>query len=162
MLPVRWAAFRLVLLSAPAIRVRGVLIVDLVGGENSNHRLTKISEAIKLVRSVQPWRESSCIGALKWILVTAANGEYYNPQLNACVLDVPYVEQRSIRVIAAMLVHEGTHARLWRLGFRYEPGRRARIERLATEAQADFFSRTPNGEALAKEAMDSLRRPWWE
>lgn len=136
-------------------------MVDLVADEASAARIAKIRHAVSLIRQVQPWRERACIQPLTWILVVAGGGEAYNPQLNACLLDTEFVTNRSVRVIAGMIVHEGTHARLWRRGFRYDIAYRERIERLATEAQADFFSRTEDGAALTAEALASLDREWW-
>lgn len=161
MVPARWAAFRALVWRSPRTRVGSLEIVDLLADQSSGARLEKIRQSIRLIQAVQPWRHASSIRPLRWILIVAGGGEAYSPELNACILDVPFVEGRSLRVVSAMIIHEGTHARLWRLGFRYDPHQRNRIERLATEAQADFLSRTKDGAALAAEALASLNSPWW-
>lgn len=80
-------------------------------------------------------------------------GQYVH-SLRLVQLNPDYVvaEEISEESIASTLVHEGQHARLYRLGFDYDPSIRARIERLCFIAEKNFGRRLPNGEKLIERA----------
>jgi len=63
-----------------------------------------------------------------------------------------YVMDASVEplAIAAMIVHETTHAWLEYLGFKYESARRQRIEAICFRSEAAFARRVPDGDASAK------------
>jgi hypothetical protein len=160
-IPIRRLAFRALVLTSSRHSIESIQCVDLVADVGAAGRLQKISDAIELIRTTQPWRLTILKRNLRRIVVVAGGGELFNHHLRACVLDVPFVTGQDVAVIAGMLVHEGTHARLWKLGFRYHEAIRARIEGLATEQQADFLSHLPNGDLLALKVRTGLQSPWW-
>lgn len=60
--------------------------------------------------------------------------------------------------LACTLVHEATHAYLWRLGFRYPEDQRAQLERICTRSERVFLQRVP-GEAALLEWKRSQPEP---
>ena len=61
-------------------------------------------------------------------------------------------------LLACTLVHEATHAYLWRLGFEYPEAQRVRIERICMRSERVFLQRVP-GEAPLLEWKRSLPEP---
>ena len=98
-------------------------------------------------------------GVLVWPATGGALAAY-DPDTGLCHLNSDFVQRRdaSELAIAALLVHEGTHARLWRCGFREKAHAdhrtRVRIERICTRAEISFALRVPGAETL----VSSLRR----
>ncbi len=60
------------------------------------------------------------------------------------------------------LVHEATHARVYRAGIRYLPRNRRRIEQICVRAEIDFATQLPDATLLADEARHALETEWWE
>jgi hypothetical protein len=76
------------------------------------------------------------------------------------VLEESYVRdpRTSAAAIASTLVHEATHARLDRLGLRYTPDRRVRIEAICFRSELAFARRLPEPGNLIAEAERQLTR----
>ena len=66
-------------------------------------------------------------------------------------------ETTSPELIAAVIVHEATHARLERYGIGYEEKLRARIEAVCFRRELAFAAKLPNGEAVRQPAEDRLK-----
>jgi hypothetical protein len=75
---------------------------------------------------------------------------HFDPSIWACVLDPRLVlnEMTTSEEIASTIVHEATHARLWRCGFRYSEETRLRVEAVCMRRERAFANRLPNGEEI--------------
>jgi hypothetical protein len=62
-------------------------------------------------------------------------------------------------LIAAAIVHEATHARLWRCGIGYDEELRARVEAACFRRELAFAAKLPNGERVQEQARDALAIP---
>lgn len=82
----------------------------------------------------------------------------FDSSLWACVLDPRHVlnEENSMTEIASSIVHEATHAGLWRRGIRYQEELRSRVEAVCFRSERAFAARVPNGEQIRKEADQRL------
>lgn len=60
--------------------------------------------------------------------------------------------------LASTIVHEGTHAWLWRLGFGYDESDRARIEAICYRSEIAFVRRLADAEHLLPELEGALTR----
>ena len=60
-----------------------------------------------------------------------------------------------------MIVHEATHARLWRAGYRYDEANRGRIERICVRAETTFASRIPDSAVAIARTEQLLESQWW-
>ena len=76
-------------------------------------------------------------------------GRYWS-QHRAIVLASDFVRVRGNARIALTIIHEATHARLFRAGFGYDDTNRDRIERVCKSAEINLARRIPDSEqALA-------------
>lgn len=71
------------------------------------------------------------------------------------------LDRHSPERIAAALVHEATHARLWQGGFRYRPADRERIERVCTTAELRFARQLRDPARMVAAIEAALQEPWW-
>lgn len=120
--------------------------------------LRRIENAMELVARYDNIRLARlCRDLPAGVLVWPATGgtlAAYDPDTRLCYLNSDFVQREDVSElsIAGLLVHEGTHARLWRCGFREEMytdhQRRVRIEQICTRAEIAFVSRVPGAEAF--------------
>lgn len=139
-----------------------------VGVDDPGHELVldRLRAALVLIKTYDPLRYRRLTRELKRIWVTPLHGPracfYY--RLDACVLNPRYVlaETMTAELIAATIVHEATHARLWGMGFRYEEEARPRVEAICVRRELAFSRKLPRGEEVrdkAKKTLISLRTP---
>jgi hypothetical protein len=83
----------------------------------------------------------------------------FDPALWACELDDWLVLTATAEELAATIVHEATHARLWRRGIGYDESLRARVEAACFRRELAFAARLPNGNTLREDAKRLLRTP---
>ncbi len=63
--------------------------------------------------------------------------------------------------LAMMIVHEATHARLWRIGCRYDEPNRERVERICVDAEIAFAAKVPGSEEAVARSRQLLETQWW-
>ena len=82
----------------------------------------------------------------------------FRPEIWACVLDPRFIfdEASTPELIAAAIVHEATHARLWHRGFGYEEDVRARVEYICIRRELAFSAKLPSGQAVRSRAERKL------
>lgn len=119
---------------------------------------SRLEAALTLIKTYDRSRYDRFHRDLDRIIVAflfGSNGRY-NPRLNACELDERFLLRANLspEIIAAVIVHEATHARLWHLGIGYEEKIRTRVEAVCIGREIAFASRLPNG----KEVEDRARR----
>jgi hypothetical protein len=83
----------------------------------------------------------------------------WNGPLHLCELSLEYASQASTSPaqLASSLLHEATHARLERLGFRYHPELRQRLEAICTRAEVAFAEVLPDGGTMLEELAATLQ-----
>ena len=59
-------------------------------------------------------------------------------------------------LIASVIVHEATHARLMRCGIGYEEELRARVEKVCLRRELAFAAKLPNGEQIRAQTDPEL------
>ena len=104
------------------------------------------------LRSIAP-RSRARLGS--FAALDIANFEY---GIYTCQIDTRYclAETTTLELLAAVIVHEATHARLWRRGIRYEEAQRPRIEEICIRREIAFAVKLPNGETVRDQAERSL------
>ena len=142
-------------LNVPGFDARFFLFPDRADRQKAADRLT---EAVGLLRNHAPLRLSYLEKDLPKLSVStagAALAKCYD-RIRLCLLDDEYVlaDQTTPVDLALTLVHEGTHARLARAGYRYTDERRARIERVCYNAELVVARRIPG----AERAVQSFER----
>jgi hypothetical protein len=121
----------------------------------------QIGTALQLIRTTDPRRYARICRDLKRVLLTLASGGQYLPRLETCRIGIDYVTRGSSLEVAMMIVHEATHARLWRAGFRYEAADRERIERICVRAETAFAARIPGSAVAIARTTQLLDSEWW-
>jgi hypothetical protein len=145
-------ATRLFLRTKSSIEIDGLWI-----GALFDKGLDRAVAAINLIHDHDRLQYRRILRSLDRIIITVlATGvpAQYQAWLDACELDERMVtnEAVSLEFLAAVIVHEATHARLERLGFEYTEERRQRIEQICWRRELAFVARLPNG-AAAREAI---------
>jgi len=84
-------------------------------------------------------------------------GAYFR-DTKICLVELTFVGfgRHSVAEIAATIVHEGTHARLSRLGLAARPGQLSREERICRRAELEFGLALPDGAVVVERARQSL------
>src|SRR3954465_3146194 len=79
----------------------------------------KTQQAFDLLRKADPRRWARIQRDLRRVVLISGGGEFFFTKLRAYVMDGPSLRLRSSLEIASSLVHEATHARLYRAGMEY-------------------------------------------
>lgn len=78
-----------------------------------------------------------------WVEPQFTTRAHFDSRVWSCVFNARNFDDHYDVAIASMLVHEATHARLWRAGVRYEEPLRYRVERACYRQQLNFVRRLP-------------------
>ena|SRR5437867_156669 len=123
---------------------------------------TKVGAALHLIAKYSPRLSARLRGDLKRFLFADVSGGRYLVGLRTCLIGVGYARRVAPLELAMMMVHEATHARLSRSGFRYAGECRERIERICVAAEIAFAQRVPGSEAAVEKARALLDTEWWD
>jgi hypothetical protein len=128
--------------------------------DDSVERLAaRLDAALAILQAHHPRAYADLRELLPCVLVTTLVGAgQCVPQRRLCMLDESTLlsEVGTPERLAAVLVHEIMHARLWRAGFPYTSENQIRIERICVRAELLLASRMPNGEALVPELNQQI------
>jgi hypothetical protein len=131
-------------------------------GSKAETILRRVEEALFLIKTYDRRRYDRQRRDLErvWIRVLVGALGSYNQRLRACELDPRHVlaEDSSPELIASTIVHEATHARLFRCGLGYDEGRRSRIEAVCFRREIAFAAKLPDGEQVRDRAERQLTR----
>jgi hypothetical protein len=138
---------RLMLRTSASRRIDGLWIGSF--DNDAEPRLRPVEEALNLIKIYDPVRYAHLIRDLERIWVTVISGglAHFDPSICACVLDERHLLNNANppERIAASIVHEATHARLWRSGIGYEGEElRARVEAVCFRRERAFAAKLPN------------------
>lgn len=140
--------------------VDGVRIVVFAGGDVS-HNTERVAEALHLIARYTPHRYQRLVRDLQWVIAVPHANFQFLPSIWGCAVDAEWLDRAGVVDIACVVMHEATHARLWRMGFRYAPDCRERVERLCLKAEAELLRRMGR-EKDATAALKRISQRWWE
>jgi hypothetical protein len=130
---------------------------------NAGVVMRRVEEALRLIKTHDRRRYDRLRKDLTrvWVRLVPGALARYVPNMEACELDERFVlaEASSPELIAAAIVHEATHARLWRCGIGYDEELRARVEAACFRRELAFAAKLPNGERVHEQARDALAIP---
>lgn len=131
-----------------------------VSGDKSSPALQRVENALSLIRTHDPLNYRRVVRELErvWVRILVGASGLYRDTLRACELDTRFVAGASAELIASVIVHEATHARLARCGIAYEESLRVRSERVCIRRQLVFTTKLPNGGDAHVSAQDSLAK----
>lgn len=157
--PARWILMKVLFLLSPRAAIDGIEVID-VAEDQSKRTLVGVREALQVIQRVDPRRYARLRQDLHRIVVLKAGGPEFAPEVGACLLPSGYVRESNAAAVATTLVHEATHARLWRRGIGYGPDLRGRVERTCVKEQVAFAERLGDVHILSQ-LREKLQRPWW-
>jgi len=125
--------------------------------------MRRVEEALSLIKLHDQRRYDRLARDVRrvWVRLVPGAIARYSPDLQACELDEHFVlaDTSSPDLIAAVIVHEATHARLWRCGMGYDEALRSRVESVCFRRELAFAARLPNGERVRAQAEAALAFP---
>jgi hypothetical protein len=140
--------------------IDGLWIGALEGPEPS---LIRVEQALVLIKEHDRRRYDRLRLDLErvWVRLLPMAVAQFNYELKACELDERFVctETTPIEMIASCIVHEATHARIWRRGIGYDEHLRERIEKVCIRRQLAFAARLPDGDYVRYAAEHALKTP---
>jgi hypothetical protein len=127
--------------------------------DKSDSNFGRVQDALSVIKARDPLRYEQLKRDLEriWVLVIAGGAARFDPTIGTCILDPRAIASKTTEEVAACIVHEATHARLWRMGFRYEEEIRARIESVCVRRELAFALKLPDGETVRQNAFYKLR-----
>jgi hypothetical protein len=119
----------------------------------------KVAKGLKLIRDLDPVRYKRLLNDVERIWVTTLGPlAQFQSSTSTCEIDERYVlnEGTAPGMIASVIVHEATHARLFRMGIGYEEGRRARVEQVCLRRELAFAAKLPDQTKAGERAEATL------
>ncbi len=141
--------------------VEGVRVCVSLSTDDSDEVFAKVTEALRLIIRHAPRVSARIRKDVKTLLFADVSGGRYLAGLRTSMIGVDYARRVPPLDLAMMFVHEATHARLARAGFRYLGARRERIERICIEAEIAFAERVPGSETAIDSARALQENEWW-
>lgn len=159
-LPYRWLVTKILLLLSPSVSVDGLMVVALNGSVTAT-ATSQLQNALRLIDTYAPLVLQRLRRDVKRLMLVQAGGPEYWPFADGFILNAAFVEDSDAEFIALTIIHEATHARLWRAGFRYNQACRERIENLCVQAEVSFAERLPDAEYFVEHTKKKLSHRWW-
>jgi hypothetical protein len=159
-------AKRLLLWLSPARCIDGLWVGSLFQ-ENAEASLQRVEAALRLIETCDRPRYDRLRRDLDriWVCLLTIGAAQFDPALRACLLDERFLldEATDAAIVAAVIVHEATHARLWHRGIGYEEERRTRVEAICLRRELAFARRLPDGSHVrhAAEAALAMSPSYW-
>ena len=117
----------------------------------------KVEAALGLIAASEPRHLRRILRDMDriWIDRDGYAPAYFLKALRLCVIDREFLitDATEPSLIAAVIVHEATHARLYRNAIHYVEPLRSRIEAICDAESAAFARRLPEGELLARRIL---------
>ena len=122
--------------------------------------LQRVEKALLLIKRYDRIHYDRLLRDLQrvWVLLLPSSIASFEHRIYRCEIDTRFclAETTTSELLAAVIVHEATHARLWRRGIRYEEAQRPRIEEICLRREIAFAAKLPNGEAVRDQAERTL------
>jgi len=133
--------------------VDGLLVIG------DRREIDRVVHALSIIRQQDPIRYRRLLRDLRriWVLVIPYRGQFQESTWT-CQLDQRFVldEKTPLELIASVIVHEATHARLARVGIEYREEMRHRIEQVCIRRQMAFTKALPRAAEAFDEAKSML------
>lgn len=109
----------------------------------------RVETALHVIRDYDPVRYRRLVGDLKriWVRTVPGTVARFLPSSRTCELEEQFVDDEATTpgLVASCIVHEATHARLFRIGIGYDEGVRERVERICLRRELAFARKVPGG-----------------
>ena len=129
---------------------------------NDEPVLRRVEEALALIKAYDKRRYDRLIKDLErvWVRMLPDELGNFSRALRACVLDTRFVlaETTSLEILAVVIVHEATHARLRHCGIGYDEQMRHRVEAVCFRRELAFARKLPKGQPVREWIENSLEQ----
>lgn len=142
-------------------RVEGSDVWVAGSADDAGEVFTSVGAALQLIAKHGPRFSARLQRDVKRVLFAEVSGGRYLAGLQTCLIGVAYARRVAPLDLAMTIVHEATHGRLSRAGFRYEGECRERIERLCVGQEIAFAEQVPGSEAAVEKTRALLQTRWW-
>jgi hypothetical protein len=123
--------------------------------------LRRIEQALLLIKRYDRIRYDRLLRDLQrvWVLLLPSSTAIFEYRIYTCEIDTRYclAQTTTPELLATVIVHEATHARLWRRGILYEEAQRPRIEEICVRREIAFAAKLPTGRPCATRRSERSR-----
>lgn len=140
----------------------GLMLVDLTVDQKAGYLFETVEAALLRIRDVDPVRYkriSRDVSRVAVIQSPGSAGEFWR-EYDAIALEMEHLRQARLDAICMTIVHEATHARIYRWGVRKTIAP-ARVEHACVKQEIVFAKRIPGNEMLVNGALMKLETKWW-
>lgn len=147
------------------LRARSVEVVVVSTQGDPAALASSVVRALDELRALDARRSVQVEHLLRRVIAVEHGDAFYEPALRACCLGPRALQLDPVR-LASLIVHEATHARLHRLGFRGGPVTRAREEAMCVAESTRFLRRAGRPDWAEQEEARLAREvqsgnPWY-
>lgn len=137
------------------------LRVGVLSNEDGQEVLSRVQQALNLIKTCDPHRYNRVRRELKSILIIYLFGPAgsFSSEHRRCQLDVEFVMTSRPEVIASTIIHEGTHAYQFRRNIPYNEENRHRVEKACIRQEMAFAKKVLGGDALIQSIEHELELP---
>lgn len=118
--------------------------------------MDRVEAALSLIRLHDPLRYRRLLQDVRRIWLRPLIGALgrFHPSTWTCAIDNRFVleDETTVEMLASVIVHEATHARLWRRGIQYDERIRKRVELACVRQELAFSAKLPNGSTASEQA----------
>lgn len=160
----RYLTWRLAISGVSRQAVHGIEVVSIAEKQDLAQTISGLALALELIAVHDPLRFARMRKDLRRVLLSEGVGPEYISSIGACLLSVEFIEKWSTVQLALALVHEATHARLWRARIGRALAKRDRLERVCINAERRFGERLQGSDRVSALAVvdAELGGPkWW-
>jgi hypothetical protein len=142
------------------------LWIGVSSGRSDAHHICRVEASLGLIKRHDPRRYARIRRDIEqiWIVpLYGVAGKFAGRFPHRCYLDYSFVASSSREAIAATVIHEATHAQLWRRGVGISEELRYRVERICMQEELSFARRLPDGRELSESIerdMALASAPW--
>jgi len=123
--------------------------------------LSKVTDALRLIAERGSRFHTRIVRDVRRFVFADVSGGRYIAGLQTCLIGVAYARRVPSIELAMTMVHESTHARLSKAGFRYVGECRERIERVCVAQEIAFAQRVPGSASAIDGVRGLLETKWW-
>lgn len=135
-----------------------VAAYPLIGTPEAARVIDNVRAALYAWRDLDPNGFLRAQRVMRRILIKSTSLSYYSSAGEMCVLDLATAMSGSPWQIAAVLIHEATHAYIYSRWIQYTPTLKDRIERICVAQELEFVERIPLNKCPRKDSwVESLR-----
>jgi hypothetical protein len=138
--------------------MHSIEVADLIDSGSSEVLFARLRAAFVLLQAHDARRFQRLLKDISCVVFLESGPEFWI-RGRICVLQD--VSSFTDAQLAATLVHEATHARLYAAGIAYSSESRSRIETLCVREELAFLVRVPDSDDLIERTKRKLENPWW-